>query len=158
MVNTMALLDRHRRRVTIDTTGRAPTIAGNQFRKRASSRLRRSSHCSRLAFSQLESIVSGMKLLIFSNAREGRDDEFNTWYDGVHLAEMLEVPGVNSATRYRAQATGSKEPDHRYLAIYDVDDAAATLREIGARSADGRFQLSDSADPARTKITVWESL
>ena len=39
------------------------------------------------------------QLLVFSNATDGRDEEFNTWYDEVHVPEVLEVDGVSGASR-----------------------------------------------------------
>ena len=38
--------------------------------------------------------------IVFSNPFEGKDDEFNEWYDNVHLPEVLALPGVISAQRY----------------------------------------------------------
>jgi hypothetical protein len=98
-----------------------------------------------------------MKLVVFSNARPGMDDEFDRWYGEVHLKDMLEVPGVRSGERFYAQALGRTQPEYRYMAVYEIDDADAVIREIMTRSADGRFQLSDSVDPAQTKMTVWTS-
>ena len=38
--------------------------------------------------------------LVFSNATAGQDAEFNQWYDSVHVPDVLDVPGVESAQRY----------------------------------------------------------
>jgi len=32
--------------------------------------------------------------IVFSNPFEGKDDEFNEWYDNVHLPQVLAMPGV----------------------------------------------------------------
>ena len=72
------------------------------------------------------------QMLVFTNAVEGRDDEFNDWYDNVHLKEVLELPEFTSASRYRL-SEGQLFPDqpHRYLAIYEFKgpstDAVAAL-------------------------------
>ena len=47
-----------------------------------------------------------------------REDEFNRWYDEEHIPEKRSSPGFWSARRYKH----SSEP-HRYLAVYEVDDA-----------------------------------
>ena len=33
-------------------------------------------------------------LLVLSNAGDGKEDEFNDWYDNVHVPHMLNVPGI----------------------------------------------------------------
>ncbi|PXY33318.1 DUF4286 family protein [Prauserella endophytica] len=99
-----------------------------------------------------------MKLVIYSSALAGRDEEFNEWYDTVHLKEVLEIPGVTSGTRYRVRSAGRGPlPEHRYATVYEIDgDPEAVLAEIFARSRDGRFQLSDSIDAASTRMHFWE--
>jgi len=47
--------------------------------------------------------------VVFSNPVEGKEDEFNEWYDNVHVPELLAVPGMVSATRY-APARGGDLP------------------------------------------------
>lgn len=34
------------------------------------------------------------KLVAFSNAAGGQDAEFNAWYDGQHMPDVLAIPGV----------------------------------------------------------------
>jgi hypothetical protein len=48
--------------------------------------------------------------------------DWNTWYDAVHLPEILSCPGFHNAARYVAN-----EPDgsRRYLTIYEIDSMAA---------------------------------
>lgn len=67
-------------------------------------------------------------LLVFSNAAEGRHEEFNEWYSSHHLAEILAVdPCFLSAQRYRradlSMTIDSRDAPYEYLAVYDVSDA-----------------------------------
>ena len=73
-------------------------------------------------------------LLVFTNADDGRDAEFNRWYDEIHLKEVLETPGFIAAERFElgeAQVDEAERP-HRYLAIYEIEgdpaDALAALQ------------------------------
>jgi hypothetical protein len=51
------------------------------------------------------------------------ESEFNRIYDDEHVPTILEVPGVKSCRRYRlSRSTQANMP--RYLAVYEVDDAA----------------------------------
>src|ERR1700730_8074803 len=39
-------------------------------------------------------------LLVFSNPVAGREDEYNKWYDGRHLADGSSIPGFVGGQRY----------------------------------------------------------
>ena len=96
------------------------------------------------------------KYLVFTNARDGRDDEFNEWYDDVHLAEVVAVPGFTGAERYAIRPlSGDPAPSDRYLEIYDMapDDVTATFAELMRRGTSGGFRMTDSlADGALTRL------
>ncbi|MDY6945508.1 MAG: DUF4286 family protein [Pseudomonadota bacterium] len=84
------------------------------------------------------------KLLVLSDAVAGRDDEFNQWYDDVHLPDVFKVPGVVGASRFRLRSGGK----WRYLAIYelDCDDPASVEQELARRAGSGQMTMSDSFD------------
>lgn len=95
------------------------------------------------------------KLMVFSNAKDGRDDEYNKWYDEEHLPDLLTIPGVRSAQRFRAQDNAGPAPEHRYLAVYDLErEPGEVLKDLAARSG----ETSDALDLKTVKITVWEEL
>ena len=74
-------------------------------------------------------------LLVMSDATPGDDDAYNAWYDEVHLADVLSVPGFVAARRFVAVPSVHGElPASRYLAIYeiDADDLDAVQRALGA--------------------------
>jgi hypothetical protein len=96
------------------------------------------------------------KMLVFSNAVEGREDEFNKWYDEVHLKDVVSVGPFKSAKRFGvSQGSGLPEHSHRYLAIYEFDgeskDAFAALR-----AARGGFQMSDAIVPNNSLMIFLE--
>jgi hypothetical protein len=72
------------------------------------------------------------QFVVLSNPVDGREDEYNRWYDEVHIHEMVQVPGFVSAQRYRIDPVFVGSPAHRYAALYDMetDDPAATLAEL----------------------------
>ncbi|MEU0538515.1 hypothetical protein [Nocardia sp. NPDC005978] len=99
-----------------------------------------------------------MPIMVFSTPRDGMDAEYNEWYENIHISDMLDIPGVLSCTRHR-RINPTDPDDLEYLAVYDVDgDPLAVLKEIGARSADGRLRLNPSVDPQRLRMTVWQPL
>jgi hypothetical protein len=62
-------------------------------------------------------------LFHFANAVEGQEQEFNKWYDDIHLGDVLAVPGMQAATRYELEPIERSGPPApaRYLAVYEFD-------------------------------------
>jgi hypothetical protein len=48
-----------------------------------------------------------------------RLQEWNDWYDNVHIPRLLSVPGFASATRYEERGA-----TRRYLAAYEIESPA----------------------------------
>lgn len=88
-------------------------------------------------------------LAVISDPTPGQEEEYNSWYDAVHLPEALEIPGFRAARRFR-MVVNPADPGHSlgasYLTLYDLDvdpeTAIANLRE--AREADRLTALSPS--------------
>lgn len=106
-----------------------------------------------------DQLMSGAKLLVFSNAVADRDAEFNDWYDTTHLADVTAVPGVAGGARYEIAATdipGQPAPAHRYLAVYDLDgEPEAVLAEFFQHARAGKIPLSETLDLTSVAMTVW---
>ena len=92
------------------------------------------------------------------------EDEYNDWYDNVHLVELRKVPGTLSARRYR-QARDQMIPQpptaHRYITIVEreVDDIPTAIADMKARSSAGFGSgplLMDRDHPPI--VTIWEPL
>lgn len=99
------------------------------------------------------------KILVFTGPKDGRDDEYNEWYDHEHLQNVLAIPGVSAVTRYRLRPLpNAAEEPNKYLAIYEVDcDVDDVLKEIFTRSGDGRMPVSDALAPT-SKMLIWEPI
>jgi len=72
-------------------------------------------------------------LLVFTNSTPGDDEEFNRWYDEVHLKEVLETPGFVAAERFDLSKTQMDDAEHahRYLSIYEIEgDPAAAVKAL----------------------------
>jgi hypothetical protein len=93
-------------------------------------------------------------MVVFSNAAEGRDDEFNRWYDEVHAPDLLSIEGVESCQRF--EVADPEGVPHRYLAIYELSrDGASVMGELAEGMGSGRFQGSDTVDPDSAVIGFW---
>jgi hypothetical protein len=88
-------------------------------------------------------------LVVFTNAAEGRDEEFNRWYNDVHLGDVLGVEGFVAAQRFELEEMGGGKPAHRYLALYEIetDDVGAVVERL--TSSAGTMVMSDALlDPS----------
>jgi hypothetical protein len=91
-------------------------------------------------------------MLAFTEPQDpSQDDEYNSWYDNKHLHDVVNVPGVVSATRYRLAKgiellPGAQDVPQRYLAIYEIEgetdeQMAAFADELKAALSDGRADI-----------------
>ena len=52
----------------------------------------------------------GIFLALANAASDDIHDEFNTWYDDVHMREVLALPGVKSARRFKLASSQIIQP------------------------------------------------
>ncbi len=97
-------------------------------------------------------------LVASSSAKDGRDVEYNAWYDGTHMADICALPGVISGRRYDALPISPNTPPGEYLAIYEIetDDPAAVMAELNRRAMAGEMQMTDSIDMPAARLWLWE--
>jgi hypothetical protein len=90
--------------------------------------------------------VALYRLVSFSNSQPGRDDEFNDWYNDVHLPDVLKVTGFTAAQRFKLSGLqrGGESAKHKYLTVYeiDTDDIAAVMKELSQRVGTELMPLS----------------
>jgi hypothetical protein len=97
-------------------------------------------------------------LIALTSPVEGKEDEFNDWYETYHVPECVEVKGFKSGQRFKLSASRSDSPRQAYLALYELegDDPQAILNELLA-TRDTRTQ-SDAIDPAETSLWVFTEI
>jgi hypothetical protein len=94
-------------------------------------------------------------MVALSSAVEGREDEFNEWYENVHIPDICSIEGVLNATRYELEEGGFPIPQ-RYLTIYEIDRPGDEIAAaIGEGVASGAFTLTDSIDAASGTLNFW---
>jgi hypothetical protein len=89
--------------------------------------------------------------VVLTNPVAGKEAEFNEWYNGQHVPDVLNVPGFVSAQRFRladAQFGGEASRTHKYLALYEIetDDVDGTLKELRARGGTAEIVSTDPLD------------
>ncbi len=88
--------------------------------------------------------------MVLVSAVEGREAEFDAWYDGRHLDDVAKVPGVTGARRFPIVAVeAATKATWRSMAIYEVStegDPLEVLAEIKRRSGTEAMPLPECVD------------
>jgi hypothetical protein len=105
-----------------------------------------------------ETAMGKYSLVVLSNPTEGREDEYNNWYNNQHLADVVAIPGYSSAQRYKVLIPMAGDLKHRYLATYDMDantpaEADAAVQNLMTT----QMFISDALDSAGVLAGVFES-
>lgn len=93
-------------------------------------------------------------LLVFSDPTEGQEDEYNRWYNEVHLKEVIATPGFVNAQRFKVADVMPGATDHKYLAIYEVDtdDAKKAVEALTAELPN--MNMSKSINTKTAKMSI----
>lgn len=94
-------------------------------------------------------------LLVHTRPVAGLEYEFATWYDEIHLAEVLSVPGFTGVQRFRGE-------DGHFVAVFRIESAdIATTMDLFKRAqpymqstraldeSSVRFDLLNAVGPGR---------
>jgi hypothetical protein len=102
--------------------------------------------------------LTSYKLIVFTDPVPGREDEYNDWYDHVHLRDVLAVPGFVAAQRFRLTMPMIGDLKSRYLAVYEFEAAipAEVLAEIGRRAGTDQMVVIDAVDMGSASAAVFE--
>lgn len=93
-------------------------------------------------------------LLVFTDPVDGKEDEYNAWYNDVHLGEVLQTDGFVRAQRFKVADLMPGVTDHTYVAIYELetDDPGAAMKALNG--AAGGFTLTEAIDLRASKMTL----
>lgn len=98
-------------------------------------------------------------LVVMTDPVPGREEEYDAWYSGRHLDDVLALEGFTAAQRFAfvptAETGGAAgaAPPHRYLAIYEVDEGEldTAVAALGAaRAASARAAAAGEEGPMPT--------
>jgi len=98
------------------------------------------------------------QLLALTNSLPGEEAEFERWYDEQHLPDVLRVPGIVSAQRYRAAAGLQGNSPWKFLTLYELDTETpgAVLEELGRRAGTTLMPLTAAMDASTSGAMVLE--
>ena len=96
--------------------------------------------------------------IVKSDAVDGREDEYNTWYNDVHLPEVLQIDGFQAAQRFAlSEQQVQKKQSYGYLAIYEIDtnNIAETLQNLQQATW---LNMSNAIDQRYVEISVFSAV
>ena len=86
---------------------------------------------------------------VLTNPTPGNETEYNRWYNEQHIPDVLNVPGIVAAQRFRLadKQMGDKNP-YKYFAVYEVetDDLNKVISELKSRVGTAEMVMSDAID------------
>ena len=102
--------------------------------------------------------MSNYKMIVMSRPAAGREDEYNEWYQNVHLGELVALPGFKSARRFRFARSLVEGETYPYMSIYaiETDDIDAVLNNLRGTAERGALTMSDAIDLTDTSAVVYE--
>ncbi|MGR8946636.1 MAG: hypothetical protein ACU84Q_01220 [Gammaproteobacteria bacterium] len=73
-------------------------------------------------------------VVVLTEPTDGREDEFNDYYENIHLDEVIETTGWKSAQRFKLVDEQGRSCPLPYLAVYEVqaDNSQEILEGLNA--------------------------
>ena len=90
-------------------------------------------------------------LIVYTSPVDGKEDEYNAWYDDVHLAEFSALPGVINGRRFKV----AKDGQPQYAAVYELSahpDAVMGAMNEGIKN--GTVHMTDTLDMTSLVMTT----
>ncbi len=97
-------------------------------------------------------------MIVMSNPTAGCEEDYNDWYQNIHLGELVALPGFKCAQRFRLARKLVEGEAYPYLAVYDIetDDIDSVLDTLRAAALGKQLTMSDAIDTSRTHAVVYE--
>ncbi|MDM0084710.1 hypothetical protein QTI17_29335 [Variovorax sp. J31P179] len=97
-------------------------------------------------------------MCVMTTPADGKEAEFTRWYDEQHIPDLMRMPGLLSAQRFRLSATQHKAPPfpQTYLAIYELgtDDLSAFNADLLSRVGTAAMPLTDALGPGFVRFLL----
>jgi hypothetical protein len=99
--------------------------------------------------------------LVETNPVSGQEQEYNKWYDSQHLVDLLRIPGIVAAQRYRlADLREAQSCEYQYLAIYEIEteDIDEIPNAIAEARRQGHMRSSTALDREKYSMLYFEPI
>ena len=100
--------------------------------------------------------MSNCFYFVFTRPKAGQDDEFNNWYSKRHIFDLVSIPGIAAARRYRLLDIATKAETPDYLAIYEFSDVDLAISGIAERRGTDRMPSTEAIDREASQGVVFK--
>lgn len=78
-------------------------------------------------------------IIVRASVQPGHDEKFHNWMEQVHIPDVERLLGCKKARRYEVMSSfagtelnpsATADSSHRYIAVYEYDDASAVQRAM----------------------------
>ncbi len=100
-------------------------------------------------------------LVVLTNAKDGADDAFNTWYNDVHIGDVLALDGFSAAQRFKlsdSQMPGISDVPYGYLALYEIDTDDINIPLNALTEGAPAMEISDAFDGASASAWLFSPI
>ena len=97
-------------------------------------------------------------VLILTEPTEGNEDEFNDYYENLHLREVLDTTALQTAQRFKLAGEAGEGCPLPYLAVYETeaDNAQNVIDDLNATRS--QRQQSDALNRRTGRVWVFEEI
>ncbi len=97
--------------------------------------------------------MANHRVTVFTNSKEGREQDFKDWYTNTHLAEVANLDGFVSGQLFTL-ATPVAEGGHRHMAVYEIEEGKMgdAQKALGAALSTGALQMTDAFGPGQAAL------
>jgi hypothetical protein len=97
--------------------------------------------------------------VVLTNPVPGKEAEYNEWYNKQHIPDVLNIPGMVCAQRFRIaeDQPAVDQKTHKYLALYEIEtsDLPGVFKELAARRGSADMVMSESIDLKNANACVF---
>jgi hypothetical protein len=96
--------------------------------------------------------------LVMTNPTAGMEEEYNRWYDGQHIDDVLAVPGFLGVQRFKLSAVpGMETPYWGYIAFYEIDrtKVAEAFAGLDAVRGTDKMVMSPALNRPDNEVAVY---
>jgi len=97
-------------------------------------------------------------VLILTEPTQGKEDEYNDYYNNLHLGEVLDTTSLQTAQRFKLVEQAGEGCPLPYLAVYETeaDNAAEVLQNLNETRS--QRQQSDALNLRSGRVWVFEAI
>ena len=89
-----------------------------------------------------------------------RQEEYDYWYENVHIPEVLTLPEFVSAQRFCQASHVSGEPTHQFMTQYEIEaeTSEAALNALLTAAQSGQFNMLPWLDTSTMVTVIYQSM